>query len=145
MQFDPWVRKTPWRRKWQPTPVFLPGESHGQRSLAGYNPWGCTESDWSNLPHMHTRSCLWSRLSLIHCGRQRCPKDTLIPCWNMGETVPFFPLEFQYHSQSTSSRKGHSLYVLIPKVAAWAWVAFSILVPSKHSQAAGHVVPLALE
>ena len=30
----------PWRRKWQPTPVFLPGESHGQRSLAGYNPWG---------------------------------------------------------------------------------------------------------
>ena len=31
--FDPWVRKIPWRRKWQPTPVFLPGESHGQRSL----------------------------------------------------------------------------------------------------------------
>ena len=35
--FDPWVRKIPWRRKWQPTPVFLPGESHGQRSLAGYS------------------------------------------------------------------------------------------------------------
>ena len=35
----PWVRKTPWRRKWQPTPVFLPGKSHGQRSLAGYSPW----------------------------------------------------------------------------------------------------------
>ena len=34
--FDPWVRKIPWRRKWQPTPVFLPEESHGQRSLAGY-------------------------------------------------------------------------------------------------------------
>ena len=34
-----------WRRKWQPTPVFLPGESHGQRSLVGYNPWGCTELD----------------------------------------------------------------------------------------------------
>ena len=33
--FDPWVGKFPWRRKWQPTPVFLPGESHGQRSLAG--------------------------------------------------------------------------------------------------------------
>ena len=32
--FDPWVRKIPWRRKWQPTPVFLPGKSHGQRSLA---------------------------------------------------------------------------------------------------------------
>ena len=34
--FDPWVRKIPWRREWQPTPVFLPEESHGQRSLVGY-------------------------------------------------------------------------------------------------------------
>ena len=38
--FDPWVRKIPWRREWQPTPVFLPGEFHGQRSLMGYSPWG---------------------------------------------------------------------------------------------------------
>ena len=38
--FDPWVRKIPCRRKWQPTPVFLPGESHGQRSLVGHSPWG---------------------------------------------------------------------------------------------------------
>ena len=37
-RFNPWVRKTPWSRKWQPTPVFLPGKSHGQRSLAGYSP-----------------------------------------------------------------------------------------------------------
>ena len=36
--FNPWVRKISWRRKWQPTPVFLPGKSHGQRSLAGYSP-----------------------------------------------------------------------------------------------------------
>ena len=36
--FDPWVRKIPWRRKWQPTPVFLPEKSHGQRSLEGYSP-----------------------------------------------------------------------------------------------------------
>ena len=35
----------PWRRKWQPTPVFLPGEFHGQRSLAGSSPWSCKESD----------------------------------------------------------------------------------------------------
>ena len=35
------ISKIPWRRKWQPTPVFLPGKSHGQRSLAGYCPWGC--------------------------------------------------------------------------------------------------------
>ena len=38
--FNPWVRKLPWTRKWQPNPVFLPGKSHGQRSLAGYSPWG---------------------------------------------------------------------------------------------------------
>ena len=38
--FDPWVGKIPWRRKWQHTPVFLPGKSHGQRSLAGCSPWG---------------------------------------------------------------------------------------------------------
>ena len=38
--FNPWVRKIPRRRKWQPTPVFLPGESHRQRSLAGCSPWG---------------------------------------------------------------------------------------------------------
>ena len=37
---DPWVRKIPWRRKWQPTPVLLPGESHGQGSLVGSSAWG---------------------------------------------------------------------------------------------------------
>ena len=44
-RFDPWVGKMPWRREWQPIPVFLPGESHGQRNLAGYSPWGRKESD----------------------------------------------------------------------------------------------------
>ena len=44
-RFDPWVRKIPWRRKWQPTPVFLPKKLHGQRSLAGYSPWGLKELD----------------------------------------------------------------------------------------------------
>ena len=40
-----WVGKIPWRREWQPTPVFLPGESHRQRSLVDYSPWGRKESD----------------------------------------------------------------------------------------------------
>ena len=39
-RFDSWVGKIPWRRKWHPTPVFLPRKFHGQRSLAGDNPWG---------------------------------------------------------------------------------------------------------
>ena len=43
--FDPWVRKIPWRRKWQPTPVLLPGKSSGQRSLKGCSSWGRKESD----------------------------------------------------------------------------------------------------
>ena len=47
-EFDPWVGKIPWRRKWQLNPVFLPGKSHGQRSLAGYSPWGCKKS-WTRL------------------------------------------------------------------------------------------------
>ena len=51
--FDPWVRKKHWRREQQPTPVFSPGKFHGQRSLAGYNPWSCKELDtteWLILP-----------------------------------------------------------------------------------------------
>ena len=44
-RFEPWVDKIPWRREWQPTPVLLPGEFHGQRSLAGPSPWGHKESD----------------------------------------------------------------------------------------------------
>ena len=47
--FDPWVGKFPWRRAWQPTLVFLPGESHGQRSLAGYSPWGHKELDTTEV------------------------------------------------------------------------------------------------
>ena len=43
LRFDPWVGKIPWKGKWQPTPVFLPEESHGQNSLAGYSPWGRKE------------------------------------------------------------------------------------------------------
>ena len=58
--FSPWVGKIPCRREGQPTPVFLPGESHGQRSLAGYSPWGHKELDTTE----HTR--------LYCCIRHRC-------------------------------------------------------------------------
>ena len=49
-----WVGKTPWRRAWKPTPVFLPGESHGQRSLVGYSPWGQKEPGMTEVAQ-HTR------------------------------------------------------------------------------------------
>ena len=55
--FDPWVRKIPWRRAWKLTPVFLPGESHGQRSLAGYHSLGYKESDTTEATqHVHTHA-----------------------------------------------------------------------------------------
>ena len=54
--FKPWVRKIPLRRKWQPILVFLPGKSHGQRSLAGYSPWGHKESDMTKQLNTHTHT-----------------------------------------------------------------------------------------
>ena len=58
--FNPWVRKTPWRRAWQPTPIFLPGKSHGPRGLAGYSPWGHKELDTTEQLIMLTKSgCHW--------------------------------------------------------------------------------------
>ena len=51
--FNPWARKNTWRRKWQPTPVFLRGKSHGQRSLVGYSPWDHKESDTTQQLSTH--------------------------------------------------------------------------------------------
>ena len=64
-RFDSWVGKIPWRRAWPPSLVFLPGESHGQKSLAGYCPWNHKESDMTEATehtcththtHMHTHT-----------------------------------------------------------------------------------------
>ena len=64
-RFDPWVGKIPRRRKWQPTPVLLPGESHGGRGLVGYSPWGRKESDTTE------------RLSLFTSGGRKAKKYLL--------------------------------------------------------------------
>ena len=55
--FNPWVRKIPWRRTWQPPPVFLPEESHGQRSLVGYSSWG--HKEWDMTEHAGTPKGVW--------------------------------------------------------------------------------------
>ena len=56
-KFHPWARKIPWRRKWQPTKIFLPGQSHGQRSLVGCSPWGGKELDTTEVTlHTHMPS-----------------------------------------------------------------------------------------
>ena len=53
---DPWIGKIPWRRKWQPIPAFVPGESHGQRSLVGYSPWARKKSDMTEHLSTHTHT-----------------------------------------------------------------------------------------
>ena len=62
--FDPWVGKIPWRRNWQPTPVFLPGKSHGQRSLAGYSPYDRAKS-WMWLKRVSIARCRCSGLNYV--------------------------------------------------------------------------------
>ena len=68
-EFNPWVGKMPWRRKWQPIPVFLPGEFHRQRSLVDYSPWGRVAKSWTRLKQLGTHA-----LSLGH-QKTRIPND----------------------------------------------------------------------
>ena len=64
---EPWSKIEPWRRKWQPTPGFVPGKPHGRRRLVGYSPWGCKESDTTERLHPppFLRSKLLETLSSI--------------------------------------------------------------------------------
>ena len=63
--FNPWVGKIPWRRKWQPTLVFLPGESHEQRRL-GVSPWGYKESDMTELACSHLLGVIISTVLIVY-------------------------------------------------------------------------------
>ena len=64
--FDPWVGKIPLRRKWQRTQVFLPGESHGRRSVVGCSPWSRKESDRTERLHFHFHfHCVWEDLKMM--------------------------------------------------------------------------------
>ena len=67
----------PWRRAWQPTPVFLPGESHGRRRLVGYSPWGRKESDTTERLHFHfSLSCIGEgNGNPLQCSCLENPKD----------------------------------------------------------------------
>ena len=107
---DPWVRKIPWRKKWQPTPVFLPGKSHGQRSLMGCSPWGWNRSDMTEwVKNNFVRREVWRRdgsftenicgsvsaLSTVHpaTGPLSWPwviisKKQLLPSWHPPPLLP---------------------------------------------------------
>ena len=82
-RFNPCIGKIPWRRAWQPTPVFLPGESHGQRNLAGYNPWGRKESDtteWlTHTARAHTHTGVAFVVVVIIC---------IYPAWCLFSELP---------------------------------------------------------
>ena len=102
-KFDPWLGKIPWRKEWQPTPVFLLGKSHGQRSLGGYSPWGLKESDMTEHRHTHTHIH-----TLIHMCQTLCRYQE----WN---TVSIF-VEFPVKWQEGKLPKWLSNIMLIPVV-----------------------------
>ena len=76
--FDPWVGKIPWRSAWQPTPVFLPTESHGQKRL-GYSPWGRKESSMVDMTSHHEHRILeaqeWKELQALSRLVLSCPSE----------------------------------------------------------------------
>ena len=108
--FHPWIGKIPWRRKWQPIPVFLPGKSHGQRRLAGYSPWDLKSqtqlNDWAHM--LLSLSCSESWLFKIHsyCLPQRIALDQLyVPSL---EGYDPFPWWAELNQWVTVRRKGQS-------------------------------------
>ena len=100
--FDPWVGKISWRRKRQPTPVLLPGESHGRRSLVGYSPWGCKESDMTEQLHgvtksqtrlsdcTYTFSLLWNHRGSLEARRSSFSLGKLRKCFTRKVTWTTF-------------------------------------------------------
>ena len=110
-RFNPWVGKIPWRRAWHPTPVSLPGESHGQRSLAGYSPWSHKESDTTEatahtLIYIHysalkgkpvlTHAAVW--MGTLYEVKYACHKKTLY------YMIPFiWTINNQVHERESGS------------------------------------------
>ena len=81
-RFHPWVGKIPWRRPWQPTPVFSPGKSHGQRSLVGYSPWGGSQRDTTEHVHISNYLC-WKTFYLSWTNAFiKYNKRNLLQKWN---------------------------------------------------------------
>ena len=82
--FDPWVGQMPWRRKWQLTPVLLPGKFRGWKSLVGYSPWDCKESDMTE--QLHRFKFLTEDFSLKASAMHRLFGHWLT--WNQGRKPP---------------------------------------------------------
>ena len=148
-----WVGKIPWRRAWQSTPVSLPGESHGQRSLAGYNPQSCTESDTAEATEhacmyyqkgIHFSSKLKSRLesSPVSTPRQH-PRYSaallylpIVMVWIGGRSI-----------KGSEAPKWTSCVFgsLLPREDIWPSILISLLVPKTEALSDGFTRPTVLE
>ena len=89
--FDPWVEKIPWRRKWQPTPVFLPEKFHGKRSLLGYSPWDCkrVEHDLVNKQQQQPFNLIYPCFSPLPVPRWWPPFYSLLLCTQLSYAYRF--------------------------------------------------------
>ena len=94
--FDPWVGRIPWRRKWKPTPVFLPGKFHGQRSLVGYSPWDTPDNAEVGC-HALLQRIFLTRVSCSSCIVQfsSVAHSCLTPCSPMNCSTPGLPVHHQ--------------------------------------------------
>ena len=127
-RFDPWVGKLPWRMEWLPAPVFLPGEFHGQRSLAGYGPWGHKESDTTEWLTLSSIRWTFIDFFFIELKHSECPSHTrpLVRCCdiknNKAWTKPITSREDQkvrtVSLWQDGSRRG----------LTWSWLGLQLII-----------------
>ena len=114
-RFDPWDGKIPLRRKWQPTPVFLPGKPHGQRSLVGYSPWVTKSQTWLSM-HTHRGTTQHEegasqRKNLPFQGRLRTLDPFLFP-WPSPSTCVYYSFKDESREHThTTKRDVHTRHV----------------------------------
>ena len=139
--FDPWVGKVPWKKEWQPTPVFLPGDPHGQRSLAGYSPglgrspgkrsgnplqYSCLENPmdravWQATVHVVAKSRTREGLTLYSSEHIKCLQRFLVPpsCNPLWKCQPWnkrsfaLPTPFLFHDQLEGGHPALCVPILI--------------------------------
>ena len=117
-RFHLWVRKILWRRKWQPTPVFLPGKSHAWRSMVGYRPRGPKELDTTEWLHFHFLSRwilihihVWERLLFLCVILNGC--SCILFCWYITNCLMIFLDCFLFFSVTLIVALNIVLYTLL--------------------------------
>ena len=122
---DLWAGKIPWRRAWQPSPVSLPGESHGQRSLEGYSPWSRKESDTTERltyththTHIHTKSYYLILILVVGgCAARQDPFNVM----GKGGWMIKTPLCSKWHNWELHSKMINLLYLKCHRLRNIGW------------------------